>query len=80
MSLIANLSISSICITDTETGVSCNVVFFFVEVTTISSISNEFAVCASIFCEDIKIKSIAGKINFVDSKVIFLKSIKLPPQ
>ena len=32
--------------TDTETGVSCNVVFFFVEVTTISSISNEFAVCA----------------------------------
>ena len=38
ISLIANVSISSICKTDTDIGVSWSDVFFFVEVTTISSI------------------------------------------
>ena len=80
ISLIANLSISSIWITETDTGVSWSVVFFFVDVTTISSISNKGVFCASILFDASKIISNVGRIIFFDNKSIFLKSIKLPPQ
>ena len=53
-SLIASLSISSIWITDTDTGVSCNVVSFLVDVTTISSISLDRLVCA---CKSLRKKT-----------------------